>query len=236
MAFPSVRSISVGDEANSTAPSYTLPATIVSGDLILVYACTDNTANFTVPTGFTEILNAQTASAFKSQVFVKIADGTEDSTTVDGTLDASESTSYIALAIQDWYGTVAGGISVSTGATNVGTDADPDSVTASWGSDDNLFIAVVGGDYANKTATAYPTSYADNQTTHAHSGGGGGQQAVSLATRELAAASDDPASFTLVDDVSDTWAAHTIVVRPAAAGGAATPKQRAFKGPFKGAF
>lgn len=218
MAFPSVRSIIGGSESNGTAPTYTLPATIESGDLILVIAGTDGAATHTVPTGFTEI-SQQNATEFQAQVFAKVADGTEDSTTVDGTLSASEAMCYISAAIQDWDGTIAN-IDINTIVTGTGTSADPASVTATGGSADNLFIAVAIGDYFDKIATGFPTNYTGNQTTQQHADAFGGTQAVSLATRELAAASDDPSALTLANTTNNSFAAFTIVIPPS---GAATP-------------
>lgn len=215
MAFSSIRSITGGSESNGTAPTYTLPASVSSGDGLLVIAGTDGTATHTVPSGFTE-KSQQDATQFQVQVFGKVADGTEGGTDVDGSLSSSESMCYLAMAIQDWSGDL-NDIEVNTIVTGSGTSADPGSITASWGSDDNLFIAVAIGDYYDKIATVFPTGYSDNQTTQQHSDTFGGTQAVSLATKESASASDDPSAFTLVNTTGNAYAVLTIVVKPSSA-------------------
>ena len=216
MAFPSVRSTSGGSSSNSTSPSFTLPATVVADDLIIVIAGTDSTATFTPPAGFTAI-SQQSASFFQCQVFGKIASGAEGGTSVSGTLSSSESSCYIALSVDGFSGNIAD-VAISTVATGVGTSADPSAVTATWGPDDNLFIACAIGDYYNKTASAFPTNYTSNQLTQQHSDAFGGTQAVSIASRELAAASDDPSAFTLASTPNDGYGAFTIVVKPADGG------------------
>lgn len=212
----SVRDNSGGSQGNSTSPTFTLPTTIIQDDLILIIAGTDGTAVFTPPAGFTDLSQQDALGLFQTQVFGKISDGTEGGTTVNGTLSSSESSCYIALSVQEFEGGLASGIDVSAIATGTNLSAEPSAVTAGWGTDDNLFIAVVIGDYWDKIATAFPTNYTDNQLTQEHVNQFGGTQAVSIATRNLNAGSDDPDAFTLQNSVNNTYAAFTLVARPAA--------------------
>jgi hypothetical protein len=180
----------------------------------LFFAGTDSSATLTVPSGFTAITQ-DNAGAFMCHIFAKVAAGTEGGTSPTGTLSGTESSCYVAYAIQDWSGDISD-VEASTIATAVSTDqADPSSVTASWGSDDNLFIAAAIADYWNQTATAWPAGYTGNQTTQQHQDEFSGTQGVSVATRELASATDDPSAFTLATTSNQTNAAYTVVVKPA---------------------
>lgn len=100
---------------------------------------------------------------------------------------------------------------IGTTATASSTNPNPPAVTASWGSDTNLFITYTVVDIVIPTVA--PANYTNLETATATS-------AVSLATarRALTAASDDPGVFTMA---TDQWLANTVVFRPAAAGGAA---------------
>lgn len=219
MAFPSIRSQTSGHNANSTTPPYTLSATINAGDLILIIGASDNTDAQTQPTGFTSIYEAQTSTQNRTFVFGKVADGTEDSTTVNGAIAVAEATTYAVYAIQDWFGTIATGVAVSTGATGTSANPDPDSLSPSWGSADTLWIAHENRDNATATVSAYPTSYTLGQIDQA--GSVGGTQCCGYAARQNATATEDPATFTVAS--SGTWAAITIAIRPAAAGGEQIP-------------
>jgi hypothetical protein len=137
-----------------------------------------------------------------------IASGGE--TTVAVTSSAAERSTHIAARITGWHGTTPPEISaVASGSS---TAPNPSSVTASWGSADNLFIALYGVD--SGAPTAYPTNYSLAQTTTTTtptSAAYGG-----MAARQVAAASDDPGAFT--NSTSDDWRAYTVVVRPAPSG------------------
>lgn len=214
MAFATVSGSATGSETNGTAPTFTFPATCPAGSLVLFIAATDNTAAFTEPAGTTGIVNANISATHRTCIFGKVAAGTEGGTTIDGTLAASEAMTYVALVIEDWHGSL-DGVEVSTGASGSSYNPDPDSLTPTWGAEDTLWLAYYTADYADHTATAWPTDYADNQITVAHSETLGGRQAIAVASRELAATSADPSTFTYGGTASNLdWAAGTIAIRP----------------------
>lgn len=136
-----------------------------------------------------------------------IAAGGETSETV--TTSLNNQFSAIACRITGWHGTTPP--EISTGASGGGSTPNPDAVTASWGSDDNLYMVLLA--WSNNTLSSYPTSYADNQTSNTAIS----QAHCALATRNLAASSDDPGTWTIA-----WWESYwtgTVVIRPAAAGG-----------------
>ena len=212
--FPAVAGTATSSRAsNVAADSVTLPASVASGDLVLVFHYSDGALTRTFPSPWVEIKDALcSGSSCNIGVGYLIASGGETSVTV--TKSVAERFTAISARITGWHGTTAP--EISTGASGSSTTPDPDSVTASWGSDDNLFIAVnVFDNSAGAGVTsAWPTNYTGSnvQSPDITSAGRG-----AIGTRDLAAASDDPGTFTI--SPTDQWWAGTVVVRPAAGGG-----------------
>lgn len=221
MAFPVVSSAGYSEEAeNATSHDVVLPAGIVSGDLLLLFVSLDGAPTLSgFPAGWTQVIRTS-ATAAVAEVWYKIADGSEVNFAY--TSSGVETSVNRCLRITSWHGTTA---PEATGATSTGnTTPNPPTLTPSWGSADTLWAAYYGmdgGAGATGEATAYPTSYANNQYTDVSGIGGAGTVAMAVATRELAAASDDPGTFT--SNRSDAWAALTVAVRPAAAGAGGAP-------------
>jgi hypothetical protein len=200
-----------------------LPASIASGDLIIIWHFSEGGLTKTVPSPWVELFDGNSSGGDGLYIAYLIASGGE--TTVVVTKSAGERFAAIACRITaaSWHGTTPP--EVSTGATGSSQTSDPDSVTASWGSDDNLFIAAQATDNDSFTATGWPSNYSGNQTNSDNvvSSSGG-----SIATRELAAASDDPGTFTIT--ASDTWIAATVVVRGTGGAPPAAVPQRTLVG------
>lgn len=234
MAFASVRSSTSNFNAAVTTHNINLPATIESGDLILIIGASDNVTAITKPTEVTnEFMNSNVSGQFRNLVWGFVADGTEDSTTITAdTGVTAEYSSFISLAIQGWEGTIGTAVEVSTGSAATSTTPDPDSLTPTWGAKDTMWIAVGAGDRGNIVFSVYPTNYTGNNI-EIDPGAGSGRQTVAIGTRELNATSDDPGTFTM--DASWPNSGITIAIEPAAGGGS-TPKNRALKGPFNGPF
>ena len=230
-AFPQV----VGSQLSSRASaeiddSVTLPASVASGDLIIVFHYSDSGLTRTFPSPWVEIKDAACSGpSCNIGVGYLIASGGETSVTV--TKSGAERFSAIAVRISaaSWHGVTPP--EISTGASGSSANPGPDAVTASWGSADNLFIAAMAWDDSDggDTVSAYPTNYTGNQITSANvSSAGRG----AIASRELAAASDDPGTFTIP---SDQWWAGTVVVRPSAGGGNSAPNAPSQDAPANGA-
>lgn len=220
MAFASVAATNQGnDTVNSTSHTVNLPSGIASGHLLIVAISMDGNTTLTWPAGWTTLSGPTNSGGDGTlEVRYRVADGTEGSS-ISITTAASEACSYITWRITGWHGTSA----PEAGTPGTGSTANPDppSVTASWGSDDNLFLVILGWGASNLNISGYPSNYSDNQITDAANNGGIG--GIAAATRNLASDTDNPGTFTLG---ATTWVANTIVIRPAAAGAAGHPASR----------
>jgi hypothetical protein len=204
--------------SGSTTATVALPATAAANDLgIVVHASDAGVTRSAWKSGtadWSEAKDVEFATSPNNKATIGIAyrvmTGGETNCVVTQTSERSSSIA-ILIAAGTWHGTQAP--EFSTGAVGVSDSPDPDSVTASWGSENNLFIAVCAWDNsaAGNACTAYPTNYTGNnvQSDDVSSAG-----RCAIATREVASASGDPGVFTIT---SDEWWAGTIVVRPAAA-------------------
>jgi len=199
-------------DSSDDPDNLTLPTSIAAGDLIVAFHFTDGSFDESWPGSWVEIKDSACDSdRCSASIAYLIASGGE--TSVNVTKGGGERFTAITIRISaaSWHGTTPP--EVSTGATGDSANPDPDSVTASWGSDDNLFIAAMAWDDSDggDTVDAYPTNYTSNQTVSDDllSAGRG-----AIATRELTASNDDPGTFTT--SAAEEWWAGTVVVRPAA--------------------
>lgn len=219
MAFPVVAATSQGnDTANTTNHTVNLPAGIVSGNLIVIAIAMDGNTSLTWPAGWTVRSTATNSGGDGTlEVRSRIADGTEGAS-ITITTAASEAASYICWRITGHDSATA----PEAGTPATGSDAAPNapSLTASWGSADNLFIWVAGWGLSSTALTAYPSNYTISQMQDAANNSNIG--GIAIAGRELAAATDDPAAGTLAG--ISTWVSNVLVVKPA--GAAATKIQR----------
>lgn len=219
-AFPQIVGSQLSSRASTSNPdTVDLPASIASGDLIIVFHFSDGALTRTFPSPWVEIKDTVVSgSSANIGIAYLIASGGETSVTVTKSADERFSAIAIRISAASWHGTTAP--EVSTGTTGSSQFPNPDSVTASWGAEDNLFIAAYAVDGADVPlpTTAWPTNYDSNHidSPEVASAGGGG-----IASRELAASSDDPGTFTMT--ATEQWWAGTVVIRPASADSALSP-------------
>ena len=214
MSYPTIAQIQLSSRiTNAVDDTVTLPTStaIAAGDLIIIFHFTDGGAlSATVPSPWVEIKDAAMAGSPNGRVFVAylIASGGETSVTV--TKEVTERFSAIAIKIlaANWHGTTPP--EISTGATGTSTTPDPDSLTVSWGSADNLWVAIMGMDDLNGTNTVdvYPYAGNNQKSTGVATAGVG-----AICSTESAVATLDPGTFTI--NPSDEWWAGTLAVRPA---------------------
>lgn len=209
MAFPVATIQTVSKEASDTTThNVSLGTGFSSGDTIGVITSINGGPTVTDPSGWTRIkLISNTGVSL--YVLVKISDGTE--TSIAFTTSVAETSVSFPFYITGSGGVLAD-VEISTGATASTNQPDPDSVTASWGSDDNLFMQVEAIRRSGNALTSFPTNYNDNQSTD-EVGSGASGCSVGLATRNLVAASDDPGLAQV--PVASEWQAATLVFRPA---------------------
>lgn len=196
----------IADTATSSGLSGTswtvnLPPNIVSGNLLIVVVGGSVGAGGTItpPAGWTE-LYAGVSNSFKSEAYYRYADGNEGATI---TVTSSYSTEYASVAYRI---TGAKNTPEANTATGISSTPDPPSLTASWGSVNNLFIAAASTDDASFSAA--PSNYTNFVTIRAT-----GDVGTGLSSRDVVSATENPGVFTASS--SQDWVAGTIVIQPA---------------------
>jgi hypothetical protein len=217
-SFPVVASVGadyIG--AATTSHVVDLPVGINSGDLLILFFTRDgSTGTVTFPAGLPWMALTGPDDAGTSQHYVqyRVAGSSEGTSIIVATSVSEEGCAKI-LRITGWHGTTPP--AVGTPVTGV-TSATPDPPTLNpvdWDVEDTLWIAWFGCN-GTGVVSAYPADYTGNQTNLSQAA-----IAMGFATRELAAASDDPGTFT--KGSSTPWSANTFAVRPAADGAPASP-------------
>ena len=210
MAFPVVETTNTTDFGSGTSHTINLPASIASGDLLIVWMSVDGGGEtITFPNeGSDWIVLFPTTSSGEHTVksAYRIADGTEGGT-ITVTTGSNEAGTAISFRISGWSTTDI--LEASTGNSGTSANPDPDSLTPAGGALDYLWIAWQGCD-RNRSTDAFPTNFDDNQINLTGSGVGAASQGI--ATRNLNTTVQDPGTFTIGG--SDQWIAYTIAVYP----------------------
>ena len=208
MTFPYVEDFNTSDSASTTTShNVDLPATVNTGELLVVFF--GSPVNFVLstsfPVGWTEIYDGGVGfGAAHISVAYKIADGTEGGTTITVVSSSSVPSSHVSFTISN-HNSSTNAPEISTGTSGSSSSPNPDSLTASWGTDDNLFIAIESN--VTQTTTAYPTNFDDNQHTRNYTFSN-----IGVCTRDWNTnATQDPGIFTLSS--SSQWLAATMVVQ-----------------------
>lgn len=199
---------------SGTAHSINMPATVNSGDLLIMFVGADNglAPTFTTPTGWSIqcALTAQGGSAL-SIVYVKSAAGTEGGGTVGVTTSANTDMVANVFRVLGWGGTLGTDVVSGTPATASSTAPNPPSASWSWGSLDVLAFAAFGYSKGTTvTVSADPTNYTGETNTWDSTNGAG----IVTTQRALTAAAspEDPAAYTCT---TTSWVANTVVVKQA---------------------
>lgn len=233
MAFPQIADADTKNgtvTGNSTSWTLTYPTNIAAGDLLIMLVATDGlNAGSTAPSGWEYAIVDQQTSAVTILCGRKLAAGSETGTFALP-LSSSEQGSWRifrvpaaswsggSLPIFAFQGAQVDGDGLSAlAAFGASINPNPPSLNpANWATEDTLWIAACAVD-TSRTISVYPSNMPDRRTADVSGGAGGAS--LGVATAESAAASFDPATFTISN--SDDWSALTIAIRPAA-GGAAT--------------
>lgn len=209
MAAPTVATTNNGGVATSNNPTINLPASIASGDLLLIFFACDSTAIITAgPSGFTQLKKVHSGSGTQLDLYVyyKTATGSEGAST-SLTLNTPTHSAHVTYRVTGWTGTP----EASTGVTGSGiTAANPDAITPSTGTKDYLIIAL-GSLYPDSSSfTNY--SYANNNVE----GHVASSDKVRASTTTVTASTEDPPAYSL--NVGADVAAVTISVQGAPSG------------------
>lgn len=222
--FPVIESVTDTDFGTSvTSMAVNMPATVNSGDRLIALVHYRNAGTWTtVPTGWSNLAEQAGGGAVgEMAIFEKVADGTEDGGTATWITGTGTTAAWQVLRISGAHASTASEVTTTSGDSS---SANPPSETASWGAENNLWLAVAGHSAASAAAfSAEPSGF----TGFAQNGASSGGSACSIAHgyNRSAVATYDPGTFT-TSGSNRWWAAATIVVRPAAAGGgggSATP-------------
>lgn len=211
MAFPVVESTASGNSgANATTHVITLPTGIVDGDLILLFFNNDGaqTASITTPaSGWNGPVGQDVSPTNNNRLsmFWRWADGTE-AATITVTVTSTESAAWTVYRISGADDTC--DPEISAGATGTSATPDPDSLTASWGFSETLWLVAYGWDGDN-SHSAYPSTYTDNRLTSRWSNAAG--VGIASATKYDIDETEDPAAGAIA--ASDEWVAYTVAVK-----------------------
>lgn len=204
-AYPRVLDIrSTIFTANTTSHNVVMPEVVNAGELLLIVFSADGNVTISAPGAWTQIYQVLN-SIGKGAAFFKVADGTEDGANVDITTSGSEAAAAHVYRITDWGGTTSDVEGSGTASSN-----NPPSVTPSWGSDANLYIATWHAS-ATGYVTAAPTGFNNIVATDAGSGTARAQ-AFSARLAEVSG-SNDPGTWT----AGATGCSGTIVIKPSSA-------------------
>lgn len=204
MTFPVVETTNNSTTAvASTSHVISLPAGLASGNLLIICWSGHSAAGApTTPTGWTELFNSAPFGTFA--IYYRVSDGGEGAS-VTLTSASSGVSCHASYRISGYAGTP----EVSSAATGTSTNGDPGTLTPSWGTDDVLWLAAMGGIGASSpTVSVAPTGYSAliaNATE-----GGINDVLLGTAQKTANASSENPGTFT---SGSTTWAAATIGVR-----------------------
>lgn len=193
-----------------------MPASVTSGNLLLVFICTDSIPTVTTPSGWTAVYQENNGDRFDSHCYARLADGSEGGTTVSfDTSFSIDSWTAQVYEISDWSGTVSD-VEYSYSGYNLTSSPDCPSLTYSGGAQDILWIAVTQNVDDDATVDSAPTNYA-NLASVISGGGTNNGNSIGTAYRELNTDTEDPVSFSLSE--SEGTAAFTLAIPPGTSGG-----------------
>lgn len=222
MTSPAVQTRAVSSQNSSSATDQvvTLPASIASGDLVIVAVSGGESGTFTWPGGgatWQEIADFEINAGGEQEaltVAYLAASGGETSVTVVSSVGMRTAHCSVRISGHEPPGTQAPQINTASGGS--APECNPPRVPAAGdltgGAKDYLFIAIAGSANGG-TFTAAPTDYTNLQTTNT-GGTTSSHSSCGMAERALNAANTDPGVFTHDDASTRDWVAATIAVHP----------------------
>jgi hypothetical protein len=180
--FPTVRATNTSFEAASTAQTVSLPASIVAGELLMIFMSFSSPPSGASASGWTTTLVSESGGG--AAVLHKIASGSEGAT-VEVTIGLGRAAAHASMAIT---GGLSAEAAVATATNN------PPSLTPSWGSDKTLWLAICTGGIAAGIAQTLPTNYT-NILTSDYEYNPGNEIGLDVGRYANQAASEDPGAF-----------------------------------------
>lgn len=209
-AYPTVLQVdSQSFPTAATSHNVNMFATVNAGDGLLAQVASDGSSTnsaVATPSGWTLVGTSYSVnSSHRISVFWKSAAGTEGGTTVDFATTGTEELNIHLSRYQ--AGTFTGTPEVSFGSAVSTQNPDPPSLSPSWGSDDNAWVA--GASYGvNRGTTVYPYS-SNNQSTQTST-----LLTLMTCTHNETTGTLNPGTFT-ISGLAATAIPHTIAIRPA---------------------
>lgn len=201
--------------AATTSHTAALPASIASGDLLLLTFVGRPTLTGVVstPSGWTLLNSTDQGTNIRVTRFYRVADGLEGSSVTITTASSTASVSSIAYRIPagTWD---TGQIPEIAVANNVNAAPDCPSLSPSWGATNTYFIADYGARSDADPGASYP--YANGQTFIAGlvggNGGSGSRADAACCWTTSAAGTVNPAAYSLASG-SRGWVSSTIGIK-----------------------
>lgn len=233
MAFPTTSAPTVSGNITSAGTSHVMdrPGDSHADDLILMFAGVWADDLDGSPGGWVNVYSGDSGTVVWNLWALKDT-GSEPATWTWTTPSARKSVAHL-YRIVGWGGTIATDIDSSTVANNSASTIYWNTITADWGSADNLFMATVHQyDNTNTTVTGHPSNY----TVAGPDGVAGFNAGVKTHSyrRELAAASDTPSDGTKGD--ANLWVSYGCVIKPGNAGLPVTAGPKVFLPPTRRMF
>lgn len=191
-----------------------MPASVAAGDLLMILASVRLQFD---PAGWTNLSPGRV-------ILAKVADGTEDGTTVTLNADVVFPSVPPGVAqvfhITGWHGTL-DGLEVSDYVYASSGNPNPPAFAPSWGAQPTLYIAAHFSfidAFTLTTQTAIPSGYANGEYVTVEGTTSDQEVAIGTAQRQVTgAASEDPGAFSL-SRAPYAWYGYTIAVRGPASG------------------
>lgn len=210
MAFPQIEATNNGQNNYATSHTIDLPASIVAGETLIVIVGQEATGTVTFPAGWTNFGSQVGATVAQCDVYWRLADG-EEGASLTATTAASRRITYISMRISGATDPTSQPPE-SAAATNANSHPDTPSLTPTGGSKDYLWMTTYGID-DGRTVSTWPTNYTGNNIEEVYTN----VVSTGMATRELAAISENPGAFGMSS--ADSWGGFTVAVHPAGAAG-----------------
>ena len=210
MAYPTVIGVGTWDSAGADVATImaTIPGGAQAGDVLVVFQTRSNVNNGGTPDSFWTAGNiVGVPGQANCRWLYHVCTGGESGTVAVTTIGISDPAGTICLLLRGVTGAPEGGAGVAATAT---VNADPPSLTPSWGAQDTLWLIYGMTSTGTRTATL-PGSYGSATTQNA----GIGSSSAVVARREANVATEDPAA--IVWSASGDTGALSVAVRGAAA-------------------
>jgi hypothetical protein len=193
----------------TTSHNVNMPATVNTGDLLVVTLATRSDSSYTTPSGWNLVSGSQDAvvGQVKMATFYRVADGTEGGTAVNF---VTASTSTAAASVRRYQAGTFTGTPEAAVATGGSATPDAPNLTPSWGStkcDWIVSCAIVQG----TAVSAYP--YATDNAFQNSGGTGTTQVSQATCSTQVDAASLNPGTFSISGGSVRNWVASTVAIR-----------------------